>query len=290
MNWTWTTTSWPLPFEPRAIFHALTDPGELKRWFAEEVQVDPVPGGPYRFWGRYTPGTRGPEEADQILEEVVPDQGITFRWTLLGVPTRVRITVEPRGKKGSVISVEHSGEQALGIPRDREFVDDFWRLSFGNLGAHLAGGSGLLRPDFDDPAPEIRLAIVIDAPPSAVFRALMEPELVNRWVGSTSAQVDPRVGGAYSYGWEYEIDGRTVQGGPTRILELEENRRLVVDWPDWRGDESVTGQTVTFTLHPEGDGTRVELLHSGFTRVADISDYPFGWGHFLNELRKVSEG
>jgi hypothetical protein len=49
----------------------------------------------------------------------------------------------------------------------------------------------------------------------------------------------------------------------------------------------VTGQTISFTLTQEGSATRVDFVHSGFTRAADISDYPFGWDHFLGELEKV---
>ncbi|MCB1009479.1 MAG: SRPBCC domain-containing protein [Acidobacteria bacterium] len=156
------------------------------------------------------------------------------------------------------------------------------------LAAHLAGGDGLLLPDFDDPSPEIRLSIRIDAPRARVFRALLDPELLNRWIAS-AAEVDPRAGGAYRFGWKYEVAGREVVGGPTRILELVENEKLVTDWPDWRGDADVPVQTITWRLEDDGDGTRVTLVHSGFTRAADWSDYPFGWGYFLGALKGAAE-
>lgn len=289
MTWTVTTTSWPMPAEPRTVFAALTDAEQLRAWFAEHAEVEPRIGGAYRFWGKHTPGTPAAAPATQRLTEFAPHDRLAYAWTMLGVASRVRLSVAAADGNGTKVTAEHEFDRALDMPRAREYVDDFWRLSFGNLSVHLGGGSGFLRPDFSDPSPEIRLSILIAAPPAAVFRALIDPALVNQWVGSTTARVEPRVGGVYAFGWQYEIDGRQVAGGPTKILELEPDRRLVVDWPDWRGDASVTGQTIAFTLAPEGTGTRVELVHAGFSRAADVSDYPFGWGHFAGELRKVAE-
>lgn len=63
-----------------------------------------------------------------------------------------------------------------------------------------------------------------------------------------------------------------------------------ISWPDWRGDKSVPDQRVLWTLSPEGAGTRVELVHDGFVRAVDVSDYPFGWGWFLSRIGAVAEG
>ena len=78
-----------------------------------------------------------------------------------------------------------------------------------------------------------------------------------------------------------------MEGGPTRILEIVPNEKLVLDWPDWRGDTSVTGQTIGFFLRPVGSATELTFVHAGFSRTADISDYPFGWGQFMGELKRV---
>jgi uncharacterized protein YndB with AHSA1/START domain len=130
---------------------------------------------------------------------------------------------------------------------------------------------------------------MIDAAPDVVFRALIEPERIDRWFGSRSAVVEPRVGGRYHLNWKYQVDGVDVTGGPTRILEMVPNRKLVLDWPDWRGDAKVTGQSIAFHLEPAGEGTRVTFIHGGFGRTTDMSDYPFGWLHFLGALRKEAE-
>jgi uncharacterized protein YndB with AHSA1/START domain len=129
---------------------------------------------------------------------------------------------------------------------------------------------------------------VIDAPREKVFRALMEPAALNRWIAS-AAVVDPRVGGTYSYGWKYPFGGRDVEGGPTKILDLVENERLVTDWPDWRGQDERGKTRVAWLLESVGTKTKVTLVHGGFSRAADMSDYPFGWGDFLSRLKSAVE-
>lgn len=285
MSWTQKTASWPIPASPGEVFRALSDGAELQAWFAEHAEVEATSGGAYRFWGKHTLGTPSASEATQRLTEIVPDERLGFTWRVMGVDSQVDLAIVPEGE-GTKVTATHTLEGELDVPRPQELIDDFWRLSFGNLTVHLGGGVALLRPDFSDPAPEIRMSVLIDASPEAVFRALVDPELVNRWTGSSNAAIDVEAG-TYSYGWQYEHEGKQVAGGPTRILELVPNRRLVLDWPDWRGDPSVTGQTISFALTAEGESTRVDFVHAGFTRAADISDYPFGWGYFLGELEKV---
>lgn len=34
--------------------------------------------------------------------------------------------------------------------------------------------------------------------------------------------------------------------------------------------------------------TVVTIVHAGFTRAVDFSDYPFGWDHFMSEMAKVA--
>lgn len=107
-------------------------------------------------------------------------------------------------------------------------------------------------------------------------------------MGAPAPVVELEVGGRYELGWTYQVDGRDVSGGPMRILDLVPNERLVVSWPDWRGDAAVPMQSITWLLGSEGTGTRVTLIHAGFTRTVDFSDYPFGWGHFMAELARVA--
>lgn len=282
-----------LPAPPDRVFAALSEPAELRRWFAEHAEVEPRPGGAFRFWGRHTYGTPRRQDAGQTLLRFEPDRELAFSWTIDGVPSEVALALTPdeseKNPGGTRLAVRHALAAPLAAARGRDLVDDLWRLACGNLRAHLLGGDGVVLPDYDDPSPEIRLSIVVEAPRERVFRALLDPEILNRWIAA-SAVVEPRVGGRYGFGWRYEMGGRQVDGGPTRILELVENERLVTDWPDWRGDESVPVQKIAWRLEPlDGDRTRVTVVHSGFVRAADFSDYPFGWGHFLASLKRAAE-
>jgi uncharacterized protein YndB with AHSA1/START domain len=147
------------------------------------------------------------------------------------------------------------------------------------------GKRDIYRPDFDDPRPEVRAVVEIDASTEKVFAALITPEKIKEWFGAPAPVVEPRVGGKYGFGFSFEKDGETVTPPPVTILEFEENRMLAISWPDWRGDPNVPDQRVTWTLESLAGGkTRLTLVHSGFVRAADVSDYPFGWAEFMRKI------
>lgn len=110
------------------------------------------------------------------------------------------------------LTLHHEVTDNLPVVRQKELIDDHWRFAFGNLAAHLSRGDGIVLPDYTDPAPEVRLSIVIDATREAVFKALIEPEPINKWFGQGSTVVEPRPGGSYDLGWKYTVDGREVVG------------------------------------------------------------------------------
>lgn len=279
--------SFPLAASVTDVFAALTTPDALRTWFAESVEVGGAVGAPFRFWGRHSLATPTAAHATQVITSWESDHLLAFSWTLDDVATSVHITLAA-DDDACRATVRHDVSGTLPYPRGRALIDDHWRLAFGNLGAYLAGGSGIMRPDFEDASPTVTQVLVIDAPVETVFRSLITPALVNEWFGAKASVIEPWVGGRYELGWQYTVDGRDVIGGPTRILEFAENERLVLDWPDWRGDDTVTGQTITFQLEPLHSQTRLTFVHAGFTRAVDVSDYPFGWTWFLGQLSAVS--
>ena len=283
--------TWQLQAAPERVFAALTQPADLIAWFADEVAVEPKPGGAFRFWGRHVYGA--PKSGGQRLTRFEPGKALAFTWELHGKASEVTLAVSPGDPEtnagGTTLVGSHVFPEGPAIGRSREMVDDLWRIHNGNLAAHLKGGEGLMRPDFADPKPEVRVSTVIDAPVDKVFQAFIDPELLKRWSGAPAPVVEPRVGGRYEYGWSYEVDGRQVTSGPTHIIEYVENERLVTDWPDWRGDPGVPVQRITWLFDDLGDKTRVTVVHDGFVRAVDISDYPFGWAGFGAMLRAIFE-
>jgi uncharacterized protein YndB with AHSA1/START domain len=279
------TTTIDLPAPPARVFRALTDVDELRAWFATAAAVEVRPGGAYHFWGEATLGAPG--AGDQRITALELDRTLAFSWTLQGVPTEVAYRLTGDGET-TKLEVRHAIRGALPYRRPDHVVADLWRIHGGNLGEHLRASGGVVLPDFTSGHPEVRAAIEIAAPPAKVWRALTEPALMNQWLGG-AAKVD-LPGGALSYGWSYEVEGRQVAGGPTRIIELVEHRRLVTDWPDWRGDPDKPSTRVTWELEPLAGGarTRVTVIHTGFEHPVDRSDYQQGWAQFLEMLGGVA--
>ena len=64
------------------------------------------------------------------------------------------------------------------------------------------------------------------------------------------------------------------------IQVWEPPRRVAFSWYPGRDEE--TGQNVEVTFHPEDEGTRVELVHTGWERIPDKpretrDDYDSRW-------------
>jgi uncharacterized protein YndB with AHSA1/START domain len=269
-----------LAFPPDAVFAALTDPAALAAWFAEHVSIDLREGGRFAFHGRYTLGAPGPTDGCQTVRTLTPPTALGIDWPMDGQRTTLDFALTP-GDAGTNLHVRHHWPHPPAMPT---LVDDWWRGMLGNLQAWLDGGRGMVRVDLADPTPQVKLSIVIAAPRAAVWRALTDPAQMNQWIAA-AAEVDVRAGGHYRYGWKYEIDGRPVDGGPTRILDCVEGEKLVTDWPDWRGEPGRPDTRVTWLLEDVDGGTRVTLLHEGFDHPARMSDYPFGWVGFLERLQ-----
>jgi uncharacterized protein YndB with AHSA1/START domain len=270
---------------PERLFQALTSTEDLTVWFAANIEIQPRPDGHFAFWGKHTYGAPSHPGIQSTLHLFEPEQSIGFKWTLEGQASEVRLSVGT-SEKGAKLSVRHHFDTAPSIGRVEALIDDLWRLHFGALCAHLQGHPVNL-PDFADPHPIVRETIYIDAPRAAVWKGLTDPACLDQWF-TKAAQVDleKRV---FDFGWSYEVDGKTVTVPPIQLHEVIENERLVMQWPDWRGDPEVPDQRVIWALSDEGHGTRLTLTQEGFVRPTDVSDYPFGWLEAVTKLKGVSE-
>ena len=140
--------------------------------------------------------------------------------------------------------------------------------------------------------------IEIAAPPSRVFRALIEREQALQWGSNDSFQVndwhmDARVGGKWSFvsrecksrdhaGLDYEHHGE--------ILEFDPPRRLVYTWfANWH--ELPSHQTmVRWDLTPTTNGTHVKVTHTGLAALASArKGYAEGWTSLLRAIRNHVE-
>lgn len=100
-------------------------------------------------------------------------------------------------------------------------------------------------------------------PPAKVWRALTEPELIAQWL----MPGDFRLEVGHRYTMQARPVGATGFSGVVQaeVLAFEVEKLLRIGWRDAAPvDGSGPNWTITWTLQPEGRGTRLFLLHEGF--------------------------
>lgn len=123
----------------------------------------------------------------------------------------------------------------------------------------------------------------IAARPETVFAYFTDSARYRRWMG-VDAELDARPGGIY------RVD--TPNGGVARgeFIEVDAPKRIVFSW-GWEGNAQVPpgSSTVEVTLEPDGDGTRVTLVHSGLP-VEAVDLHAAGWERYASRLVLAAEG
>ncbi|MFI7251393.1 SRPBCC domain-containing protein [Micromonospora chalcea] len=94
-------------------------------------------------------------------------------------------------------------------------------------------------------------------PPAKVWRALTDSDLIERWLMPNDFR--PVRGHRFTFRTDARPGQRFDGTVHCEVLELDEPRRM--RWA-WRGGTLDT--VVTWTLVPEGRGTRLFLEHAGF--------------------------
>ncbi|MER6100256.1 SRPBCC family protein [Streptomyces sp. NPDC001728] len=148
-----------------------------------------------------------------------------------------------------------------------------------------------------------RVSRHVDAPPSAVYRALLDPEAVGRWrvpYGMTCEvhDFDAREGGVFRISLTYgaEEGGTGKSGARTdtyhgRFVELLPDERVVEVTEFETGDPGLRGpMTLTTTLIPMEGGTEVVLVHEGVPDGIPATDNETGTRMALDRLAALAEG
>lgn len=127
-----------------------------------------------------------------------------------------------------------------------------------------------------------------DAPPERVFDAWLDPQGVGRWLFATPegtmerVELDPRVGGRFLIA---ERRGGELAEHFGEYLEIDRPRRLAFSFAALR-DSGYT--RVAVTIEPEGEGSRLTLLHEMDPQWADYEARTReGWGKILEGLGRV---
>jgi uncharacterized protein YndB with AHSA1/START domain len=131
---------------------------------------------------------------------------------------------------------------------------------------------------------ELVREIMIDASPETIWPYLIDPEKHVEWNG-TIAELDPRPGGVH----------RVLMGGQHQAageyVEVVPNEKVVFTFGWEQAGNPITpgSTTVEISLQPEGDKTRVRLVHRGLPEDA-ISEHTTGWDHYLGRLAVAATG
>ncbi|WP_060203136.1 SRPBCC domain-containing protein [Sporosarcina koreensis] len=125
----------------------------------------------------------------------------------------------------------------------------------------------------------VKREIFVKASPKKVWRALTIPEERNRWE-TRHCELDIRIGGSVrlDYGWGVNYVGT--------IIELEENRKLVIEGED--------KELTIWTITPQDSGSVVAIeytgMWSGDFEMMQADNMAFGTYQFMRNLKSVYEG
>lgn len=117
----------------------------------------------------------------------------------------------------------------------------------------------------------------ISATPEEIYMALTNPFTIQLWTGET-AEMSTEPGSEFSI-WEGSIVGKN--------LEFEDGKKIVQQWYfDGQPETSV----VTIKLHPDKNGTSVELKHTNIPDT-EYNDFVEGWDSmYFGSLADFFEG
>jgi uncharacterized protein YndB with AHSA1/START domain len=129
--------------------------------------------------------------------------------------------------------------------------------------------------------------ISVAAPPETVFPYFTDPDRMTRWMG-TEADLDARPGGVFNV----TVAGSHIALG--EYVEVDPPSRVVFTW-GWEDDDTAVPpgtSTVEITLTPDGEGTKVVLVHRGLPEEGPggADAHAHGWEHYLGRLEIAGAG
>jgi activator of HSP90 ATPase len=116
---------------------------------------------------------------------------------------------------------------------------------------------------------KFELTVTLHASAKEIFNAWLSGDGHSAMTGS-AAQVDGKVGGAFT-AWDGYIFGKT--------LEMESPRRIVQAWRTSEFPEDAPDSRVEILFEDVKDGTKVTLVHSAVPED-QVESYRQGWEDF----------
>jgi uncharacterized protein YndB with AHSA1/START domain len=131
----------------------------------------------------------------------------------------------------------------------------------------------------------IEKKIVINAPVSKVWKALIDPAIIEQWMLMPN-NFKPELNRDFIFNAEMNGNHFDIK---CKVLEISENKKLVYSWS---GPFMEGNTTVSIQLSRKDDKTELILIHSGFAaNQEDVKEnHSKGWDErFVEKLKEVVE-
>lgn len=127
---------------------------------------------------------------------------------------------------------------------------------------------------------EINQSWFFNSSPQEVWEYLTQPELLEQWLGKTDFQ--PIVGHKFRFISPYGNDSYC------EVSEVKPFTHLSYSWrKNSTKDNKPFTSKVIWTLVPKGDGTELQLVHTGFTALEDLVGHQNGWNTCLKQFEEL---
>jgi uncharacterized protein YndB with AHSA1/START domain len=130
----------------------------------------------------------------------------------------------------------------------------------------------------------------IDAPTSKVWQALVNPEIIKKYLFNTEVISDWKVGNPITYKGEWEGKPFEDKG---KILEIEPEKVLKsTHWSPLSGtpESPENYHTVTYILSKKGEGTEVTITQDNNASEDEKAHSEKNWKTVLDGMKKLLEG
>jgi len=273
---------------PARVWAAITTPERIEAWlYVKDVVIEPRVGGRFAFHFTNTDhlveGVVSRWEPQTTFEHSFGDPDSLVCWTVAPDGDGARLTLVHRIRKGAdhmIVLRTLAGwhdvlAQLVAADEGRERGWDWsaW-AGFQRQYADIYGWGD--RPPADvtytGDLAEIRFERRLNHPVAKVWAALTDPERLVMWF----ADMDPRV----KIGEAFDVNlPHAPQYKSQAVLTAFEPERLVAwDWDD--------SGVVRFELEPDGEGTRLLLIHNT-PKVWDVHGFGAGWHVHLDALHRL---
>jgi uncharacterized protein YndB with AHSA1/START domain len=296
------------------VFQAWSGPDRLVRWWGPRGFTTPVGRVDLRPDGAWRVAMRSPAGGLRWLQcayrELVAPERLAFTWAWEdtgGRPGReTLVTVNFAEQAGKTRLIVHQAAYEQPAPDRPEDDRGDWEDRLDRLAellnempipeeATMAAKPKPAPAAPSEPATELVVTRVFDAPRSLVFKVWIQPEHLARWWGPKgftllSCETDVRPGGAWVRCMRSPEGTKHIKRGVYR--EIVEPERLVFTYVNEDADGRLGPETVvTVTFEEQGAGTRLTLHQTGFESTSSRDGHEGGWisclERFADYLAKV---